>query len=317
MEYSVPTRLTTRQRKILFPLTGQGATMAAENVEKLAGAQKIMRLFEPVEFTMISNAGARDKRLSAEARGVLWAIMTLPLDWSFNVSWAMREFNMGRARVYRIINELKDAGYMRHMRARDSRGRLLEACYYIAADPRSFERNEAIVEPVSDEPEPENCPRVKNQHVDEKQPDPRVENPRVENPRLDNRHAYKEKTPTKERVLQNGAQARDLENDPGKGKKSSGKAEPETADEARWKGRLELYRENGKWPLLGQWGPKLGEPGCLVPEHMQKQFLEDHNSFMTKKEKRANPKAPGKGYAKSTNGFAHVGKLNLPGTSHD
>jgi hypothetical protein len=278
-------------------LAHPGADDKHANGEKVPGAQTIMRLYEPIEFTMISNAGARDRRLSAEARGVLWTIMTLPLDWCFNVSWAMREFDMGRARVYRIINELKDAGYMRHMRARDSRGRMLEARYYIAADPRSFELNQAISPPHTETPEVDDSPRVENQHVDET---PRVDYPRVENPRLDNRHAYKGQTSTKDGVVENGAQAREGD-------------KPAFEGEGRWWSRLHFYRQRANWP--NTWGPFMHKPGCQAPARLVKLWDDTAGEAFKHAEE---PKPGGKKHrAKGANGFAKSGTLNLPGTSHD
>lgn len=118
--------------------------------------------------------------------------------------------------------------------------------------------------------------------------------------------------PLTESLLNNGAQARDFENDGGK----------EGEEDKKWRGRLELYRENGKWPPFNRWGPKMGEPGCLVPAHLVKLWNETEGAhFKPKTGRKPKPDGDGKAWARKANGLASIGeatrRLNLPGTSHD
>lgn len=65
-------------------------------------------------YAQIPNATLRDKNLSFEARGVLAMILSLPDDWSVNVTWICNQAfsGAGRDRVTRILKELQEAGYM-------------------------------------------------------------------------------------------------------------------------------------------------------------------------------------------------------------
>jgi hypothetical protein len=267
-----------------------GAGNKRASAEKVPAIQKISRLYEPRDFTMIPNKPLRDKRLCLEARGLLCSILSLPLDWSFNMAWAQREFSVGRDKLYRLIAELKDAGYIRYVRPRDSKGKLLEASYYVVGDPRSFEHQHH----TGHDPLPENT---------DMDSDPLPEKPDMAEPTSGFSGRILSKEDSTKQTDSQKALPRDLKTDGGQ------------EGEAKWRRILELYREKGLWAPFGRWGPKMHEPGCLVPPHMVKLFDSDPNSFRAEKAKKARP--AGNGYAKDSNGLSQVGTLNLPGTSHD
>lgn len=258
--------------------------------EKVPAMQKILRMYEPKDFSMISNAGVRNKRLSLEAKGMLWTILALPEDWSFSTAWARHELGLGRDKLYRILDELKAAGHIRYCRPKDSRGRMMAPAYYVVGDPRSFAENEQI------EPLPEN-PDVDDHHVTE---NPDTAEPtsgksgRILSSESSTKHSDSQKAPR-----------RDFE-------KSGGEGEVE----GQWRRRLELYRQKGQWAPFNRWGPKIGEPGCIVPPDMARLFVDDPKSFMGNAKKGKKPDSD-KPFAKDTNGFQRIGTLNLPGTSHD
>jgi hypothetical protein len=62
-------------------------------------------------YFVSARAAPQDERLSWEARGVLWYLLSKPDNWRVQVSDLMQ--NCGRDKAKRIIKELRDAGYLR------------------------------------------------------------------------------------------------------------------------------------------------------------------------------------------------------------
>jgi len=73
-------------------------------------------------FTPISNALVNDEDLSAETLGVLVYLVTKPANWNVMPSQLAKRFGCGRDRMYRIINELIAAGYVRREQGRSDGG---------------------------------------------------------------------------------------------------------------------------------------------------------------------------------------------------
>lgn len=64
-------------------------------------------------FCTLPNSTAQDKRLSAEARGVLLFMASLPDDWDFYKEWLQKQFpKMGRDKLTRVMKELQEFGYL-------------------------------------------------------------------------------------------------------------------------------------------------------------------------------------------------------------
>lgn len=62
-------------------------------------------------YFMMRRDSAQDESLSWEARGMLCYLLSKPDDWEVNVKDLQQQ--CGQGRVYRIINELKDARYIK------------------------------------------------------------------------------------------------------------------------------------------------------------------------------------------------------------
>lgn len=84
------------------------------------------------QYTIIPNATLRDARLSYEARGVLVELLSRPDDWSANADGladaarAQRgEAGEGRRKVRAAFAALEAAGYLRRVRRRTQRGRMV------------------------------------------------------------------------------------------------------------------------------------------------------------------------------------------------
>ena len=119
-------------------------------------------------YFAISRALAQDTRLSYEARGVLAYLLSKPSDWEAQVPDLMREGHTGRERMYRILRELREAGYIHRERTRLANGTFEWGPY------RVFE-----------------VPHAENPHMDggqHKAEQPHAENPHMDNPYTENPH---------------------------------------------------------------------------------------------------------------------------------
>ena len=80
----------------------------------------ILKIQKTERFTVLQNDLLRSASLSWEARGMLAFILSFPPDWKLNVSHLAKSGGIsedgrrrcGKEKVYRILNELKAAGYI-------------------------------------------------------------------------------------------------------------------------------------------------------------------------------------------------------------
>lgn len=112
--------------------------------------QTIFRRKHQSGFFVASNATASDDRLSLEARGLLFYILSKPADWRAITTDLMRAGGCGRDRIHRILNELERFGYLERERVHDPEtGKFsgVECVFYDV--PRTGK-------PDTDNPEPDN-----------------------------------------------------------------------------------------------------------------------------------------------------------------
>jgi hypothetical protein len=140
-------------------------------------AVTIIRAARPhADYLVLSNAVARDQRLSYRARGVLIEILSRPDNWTTSATRLARTgpdgkaTGEGRGAMLSVLRELRDAGYVRHETVRSSNGQLATVTYVFDApesgepesvdctpvDPRSNEAK-PLVAPESGEPESVDC----------------------------------------------------------------------------------------------------------------------------------------------------------------
>lgn len=97
----------------------------------------IKRAKRRTNFTMISNVGLRDERLSYKAKGLLAYMLSLPDDWIFYESELVKHSVDGKASVKSGLKELQDAGYLTRQRKRNDKGQLKETLWEISDEPMS------------------------------------------------------------------------------------------------------------------------------------------------------------------------------------
>jgi hypothetical protein len=127
-----------------------------------------------IPYFIMSRALAQDRTISLEARGVMAYLLSKPDDWKVQPSDL--EQLCGSNRVYRILKELKDAGYMELKQQRDGQ-RISGWVYEVHESPLLHE----------------------NQHVGQQE----VENLRVENSDLTNKRVSQNKDSDREESKDN------------------------------------------------------------------------------------------------------------------
>lgn len=83
------------------------------------------------EFGIVPNEAAEDIALSFEARGLLVYLLVKPNDWKVNFADIQRAGNIGRDKSYKLINELREAGYVDRSIERGKDGKIKEVTYIV------------------------------------------------------------------------------------------------------------------------------------------------------------------------------------------
>lgn len=77
-------------------------------------------------FAQIQNQTLRDKRLSLETRGALGEILTYSEEFDASVESLMKLWGIGREKLLKITNEMKENGYLEIVNVHDKRGRIVD-----------------------------------------------------------------------------------------------------------------------------------------------------------------------------------------------
>lgn len=89
-------------------------------------------------YTIISNAWARDDRLSLKARGLLALILSHRVGWNISIESLARTNPEGKAAIRTAVTELERGGYLRREHVRDEGGSFV-GYDYVLADPPACE----------------------------------------------------------------------------------------------------------------------------------------------------------------------------------
>ena len=120
------------------------------------------------EYQVLSNKTAQDNRLSFEARGMLVLLLSMPADWSVNVSWLQKQSKAGRDKVNRIIAELIECGYMRKDQPRNQQGKFTSQDYFVYSESETATELPANGFPVNGLPANGKTPTTKETSLESK-----------------------------------------------------------------------------------------------------------------------------------------------------
>lgn len=106
-------------------------------------------------YTSVPNSVMADTRLSIEARGLIALLMTFKEGWVFRVSHIQKQCGVGREKYYRMINELKSAGYISITKTKGKSGKFEGADWEIFDHPEDqpCAGNPTSVEPYYGKPD--------------------------------------------------------------------------------------------------------------------------------------------------------------------
>jgi hypothetical protein len=136
-------------------------------------------------YTKLKNSFLQDRRISDETRGLVARLLSLPDDWEVTVQSIIASGKAGRDKVYRMIKEAEEFGYVKpEDRVRQADGTLGRQVYLVSDDPDALIARAAqeLYEMEEAHPHPENPEVV--EPVAEQQDEPRTEKPDLAKPRL-------------------------------------------------------------------------------------------------------------------------------------
>lgn len=115
-------------------------------------------------YLMLLRATAQDETISFEARGLLIYLLSKPDNWTLMVADLMRAGGCGRDRIYRIVKELCDAGYICRTFEKDEQRRVMGVIYEINEFPifKNAGGEMGCEEPLPENPDTDN-PDTENQ----------------------------------------------------------------------------------------------------------------------------------------------------------
>lgn len=90
-------------------------------------------------YTKLRNAFLQDRRISDETRGLVARLLSLPDDWEVTVQSIIASGKAGRDKVYRMIKEAEEFGYVQPQnRQRMDDGTLGRQIYHVSDDPEAL-----------------------------------------------------------------------------------------------------------------------------------------------------------------------------------
>lgn len=150
----------------------------------------VFRIKKENNYTVVSNAILKDKRLSLKSIGLLVVMLGLPEEWDYTIKGLTKIVKDGESAIRASLIELEECGYLVRERTRGENGKFSDIEYVIYETPQ----------------------RVKPQ-----QESPHVENPHVDKPLVEKRaQLNKKELSTKElnkKELKNNTPSKKSENE--------------------------------------------------------------------------------------------------------
>ena len=126
-----------------------------------------IRVRKTKDFSIVSNAVLRDKRLSLRTRGLLVFCLSLSDTWEYSIKGLAATTGESEGKIGNCLKELEATGYLTRTRIRDKKGRMMSVNYTLWENPQAQESDTQPNE---------------NPNVDY----PSLENPNVDYPSLEN-----------------------------------------------------------------------------------------------------------------------------------
>jgi len=98
-------------------------------------SQTIRRAARRRQFVIVDQRAIEDGRLSWAARGLLTYLLSRPDDWRVLVNDLKKRGDLKRDGIYKLLRELRAAGYVCFEHTRDARGRMRGGTYIVSEVP--------------------------------------------------------------------------------------------------------------------------------------------------------------------------------------
>jgi hypothetical protein len=99
--------------------------------------QTIRRATRRHQYVVVDQRAIEDSRLSWAARGLLAYLLSRPNDWRVLVNDLKKRGDLRRDGIYKLLRELRTAGYVSFEPTRDSRGRMRGGTYIVSEIPHT------------------------------------------------------------------------------------------------------------------------------------------------------------------------------------
>ena len=136
-----------------------------------------IRVEKSKDFSIVSNAVLRDKRLSLRTRGLLVFCLSLSDTWEYSIKGLAAATGESEGKIGNCLKELEATGYLTRTRIRDKKGRMMSVDYTLWESPQA-QKNDT----QPNENPNVDYPSLENPNVDY----PSLENPNVDYPSLEN-----------------------------------------------------------------------------------------------------------------------------------
>lgn len=140
----------------------------------------ILKKAKKNNYTSISNELLLNSNLSFAAKGMAVSLLARPDDWEISVPALMKEGELGRDKINKLINELVQHGYMYRKQFQGEKGRFTKIIFYISDEKEYLQEliaqspcteNPNAVAPCTDLPYTENtnavAPLTENPYTEE------------------------------------------------------------------------------------------------------------------------------------------------------
>jgi hypothetical protein len=135
--------------------------LAAIGHNSVGRVRCIFRSHGDRSYTKLRNGFLQDRRISDETRGLIARLLSLPDDWEVTVQSIIASGKAGRDKVYRMLKEAEEFGYILPEQGRKQAGKFDRQLYLVSDDPDALiERAaqeileiQASEEPLTEKPE--------------------------------------------------------------------------------------------------------------------------------------------------------------------
>lgn len=96
----------------------------------------VFRIHKTNNYTIMSNTHFKEREMSLKAKGLLSLMLSLPDDWSYNISGLVRLSKDGKDSVMSALAELESFGYLKRTQVTNDKGQFAGVEYNIFEQPQ-------------------------------------------------------------------------------------------------------------------------------------------------------------------------------------